>query len=42
MTRNGTTTLHLYRPRSHALRDVGFVAMLLLVIAAFVAHATRF
>ena len=42
MTRNGTTTLHLSRPRSHALRDVGFVALLLFAIAAFLAQATRF
>jgi hypothetical protein len=42
MTRNGTTTLQLSRPRSHALRDVGFVALLMLAIAAFVANAIRF
>ena len=34
-------TLHLRPPRSHALRDVAFVASLLVVIAAFVAQSFR-
>ena len=42
MTRDGTTTLHLSRPRGHAMRDVGFVALLMLAVAAFVANALRF
>jgi hypothetical protein len=42
MDRTASTTLHLPRPRGHALRDVALLATLLLVIAAFVAQASRF
>jgi hypothetical protein len=42
MTRNGSNTLHLALPRRHALRDVGVIAAMVLVIAAFVAQAIRF
>ena len=42
MTRTRSTTLQLPQPRGHALRDVGLLATLLLVIAAFVAQAARF
>lgn len=41
MTRSTSTTLRLPQPRGHALRDLGFLAALLLVIAAFVAQAIR-
>jgi hypothetical protein len=41
MTPSTTTTLHLPQPRGHALRDVGFLATLVLVIAAFVVQAIR-
>jgi len=42
MNGRNPVSLHLRPPRSHALRDVAFVAGLLLVIAAFVAQSVRF
>jgi hypothetical protein len=41
MTGQTETSLHLRAPRSHALRDVAFLATLLAVIAAFVAHSIQ-
>ncbi len=35
-------SLRLPVTRGHALRDVAFVASMLLVVAAFVTHAIRF
>ncbi len=34
-------SLHLHAPRGHAARDVFVVALTLLAIAAFIAHALQ-
>jgi hypothetical protein len=38
MTNANESTLHLPAPRRHALKDLGVVAFLLLVLGAFVAQ----
>ncbi len=41
MPQTTQNTLHLHASRGHGLRDVSFFALLLLAIAAFVAHAMQ-
>jgi hypothetical protein len=41
MPQTTPNTLHLHASRGHALRDVSLVALFLLAIAAFLAHAMQ-
>jgi hypothetical protein len=41
MPQTQPNTLHLHAPRGHAFRDVAVVALALLAIAAFIAHALQ-